>query len=1091
MRHPLRVNLHCHSDLSDGSLPPERVAEALAGAKVVCAALTDHDTTAGLERFEQVLKPHGIALLPGVEITVAGTDGQMHVLAYGFDPQNPELQELLKANRQRRAGTLADPVAPPYGGIEAVLRSVHKAGGTVFLAHPLDYISDVAQLEQALGVLRHLGLDGIEALYRKYTPEQQAKLVELADQHHLLICAGTDFHGFDQPGLNGLALDFPPHYWAQFRAAHAQWGLPTTSASDPAGDRSTRRRLINTAPHFPWKRFVLRTVFPTLLAIALFVFTIFFVMLPFLESTLLQRNRKTIRELTNSAWSILAEGQQDVATGRLTLDAAQELARTRIEALRYGDQRKDYFWITDLQPRMIMHPYRKELNGADLTDFSDIRGRKLFVESVRLVRGEHEGFVQYYWQWQDNPDRVVPKESFVRLFEPWGWIIGTGMYLDDVKTEVDQLTHRLVQFCLAITALVTLLLAYTARENLRIERQRTRAEAELRESHEKYATLVEAATEGTLMVLEGKPAYANRTMAELLGYSAAELTQLNLFDLFPSEPEAPNPARAHIQALAEGGPEPEPFAAPLRTRAGNTIKALLNVTRIALAGKVGFILVARDISQQKSPADRHEALLEELQTSLLALHRPLKDVPAALVTCDLQMPIARAAALMTRSGASALAVTSGGDGAVVGIVTDQDLRQRVLAAGRDAYHPVMEIMTAPVIALADTTPLHEALLAMRHHQIQHLAVRNAEGRIVGLVRATDLMAYQQHSPAALTAQVELAGTWEELSAIRRQVPQWARMLLDSGANPLTVARLNTRLSDAITQRLIALAQAELGPAPAEFCFLALGSQGRAEQTLFTDQDHALVYQDAPAEQAEAVAAYFLALGQRVSAGLEHAGYLRCRGEVMASNPRWCQPVSVWQRYFTKWITGSTPQDLLECNTFFDFRPAAGNEELAHELRRTCAALMQDCPEFFIHFAQNALLYKPPIGFFGQLVTDASGPEGHTLNLKEAMMPIVNFARLYALRHNDPQTHTVDRLDRLVQLQVLKTAFHEELVQAYTFLMQLRLTHQAAALAAGATPDNTLNPKHLTPLREAMLKHSFALITTLQKKISYDFLGGIV
>ena len=171
----------------------------------------------------------------------------------------------------------------------------------------------------------------------------------------------------------------------------------------------------------------------------------------------------------------------------------------RSESLRYGKERKDYFWLTDMQPLMLMHPYRKDLNGTDLRGFVDVRGRKLFVEFAKVAQEKGEGYVEYYWQWKDNPDRVAPKQSFVKRFEPWGWVIGTGIYLDDVHDEIASFTSRLTWFSVGISAIVVLLLAFMTRESLSIERQRGRAEAELRESHEKYAALVEAATEGTLM----------------------------------------------------------------------------------------------------------------------------------------------------------------------------------------------------------------------------------------------------------------------------------------------------------------------------------------------------------------------------------------------------------------------------------------------------------------------------------------------------------------------------------------------------------------------------------------------------------------
>jgi len=140
----------------------------------------------------------------------------------------------------------------------------------------------------------------------------------------------------------------------------------------------------------------------------------------------------------------------------------------------------------------------------------------MFVEFVEIANTQGEGYVDYYWQWKDNPDRVVPKESFVKRFEPWDWVIGTGIYLDDVQREIDDLTGKLNRLSLGISVCIVLLLAWITWESLRMETQRNRAEFNLRESHEKYAALVAATTEGTLMVLDGRCTYSNATMAGML-----------------------------------------------------------------------------------------------------------------------------------------------------------------------------------------------------------------------------------------------------------------------------------------------------------------------------------------------------------------------------------------------------------------------------------------------------------------------------------------------------------------------------------------------------------------------------------------------
>ena len=244
----------------------------------------------------------------------------------------------------------------------------------------------------------------------------------------------------------------------------------------------------------------------------------------------------------------------------------------------------------------------------------------------------------------------------------------------------------------------------------------------------------------------------------------------------------------------------------------------------------------------------------------------------------------------------------------------------------------------------------------------------------------------------------------------------------------------------------------------------------------------------PVNRASSLQKYFLRLGDIVSSGLNQAGYAFCSGEVMARNPKWNRPLQDWKHYFRDWIMQANPQDLLEFNTFFDFRCIWGEWELARELRSVIQSLIAEHPPFLLHFAQNALLYKPPIGLFGKIVAESGGESPNAISLKEAMLPIVNFARLYALRHNVSETNTLDRLYRLFELQVIKKGFYDEIVQAYSFLMEIRLRNQISALAENRKPDNLLDLKTLSPMEETLLKESFSVISTIRKKISYDFLG---
>jgi PAS domain S-box-containing protein len=1109
----LRVNFHCHSSFSDGSLPPEQLAAELAAAGVRFAALTDHDSIEGLHAFDQVLASRGIGLLTGVEITAEEAPDSLHVLAYGFDPENRELQEMVRRGRMNRNSGLREDLhkvgnylkswaksgdepstEKAMTGAAEIIQTIHRAGGTAFLAHPLAICPNMERLETWLKELKSLGLDGIEAFYAEYSESVQKDLVAAAQRHGLLVCAGTDFHGYDQPGLNQIAFEMPLEHWTPFRRAHklAVSGEGGGRSEDEEGVHPAapiRKRLIRPKnPSLQWRRFSLRIVFPSLLAVGLSVATIFGLILPALEKNLMDRKREMIRELVYSAISILTRYEADAKAGHISRDEAQKRAISHIEYLRYGLERKDYFWVTDMHPRMIMHPYRKDLNGTDLNSVRDVRGSRLFVESVKVARARNEGFVEYYWQWKDNPDRVVPKQSFVKLFAPWDWVIGTGIYLDDVHREIESMTGWLVRLCLGISGVIILLLAYIAWESFALEKQRSRSEAELQDSHEKYAALVEATTEGTLMVLNGRCTYSNATMAETLGYTEEELSRLDYRDLFPPESGEADSALAVIDSTLAGKQPPVQFEGDLLRKDGERFRALCSLTMIALGGKTGFILVARDISHRRILEEERDALLGELQSERLFMNGPLKDFARELPLCDMDASIREATEAMSRGGTGIVGITSGEAGTVVGVLTDRDLRARALAAGIDLSQPVHRIMSAPVISLPDHATVFEAILTMGRARVHHLALNNTDGQIRGLVDNSDLTYLHRYTAAFIIGEIRKATTALEIVDARMRLPWLIKTLLDCGAQPRIVSRIMTRISDSVAERLIELAIQEMGPPPHPFCYLALGSEGRGEQTLVTDQDNALIYGPPGDEREAASRDYFVRLGDRVTSGLNQAGYSFCSGDIMARNPKWNRPIQDWKHYFRDWITNSSPQDLLEFNVFFDFRCIRGDWDLARKLREFVYSLIAEHPPFLLHFAQNALLYKPPINIFGKIVGESGGEDSNALSLKESMLPIVNFARLYSLRHQVSESNTLDRLHRLLELQVIKKGFHDEIMQAYSFLMGMRLRNQVTALAEGRHPDNLLNLKTVTPIEESLLKDSFSVISAIRKKISFDFLG---
>lgn len=458
-----------------------------------------------------------------------------------------------------------------------------------------------------------------------------------------------------------------------------------------------------------------------------------------------------------------------------------------------------------------------------------------------------------------------------------------------------------------------------------------------------------------------------------------------------------------------------------------------------------------------------------------------------LVWCDTNTSIQEAAVLMGRRRCSSILIKDP-NGDFVGIVTDRDLRNNVIIrAACDTTGTVSQVMSSPLSTIPAQAPVSEALMIMMMKSLKHLAVTDADEKVVGIVTNKDILEAHGQSPFFLLREIHAALSIEEIKDKHSRAPGLIQSLISSGAKAMNVARMVSVISDAVLNKLIGLALSELGPPPVRFAFMIVGSEGRREQTLKTDQDNAIVYEDPPEETEKAVRGYFLAFGERVCTWLDQVGYTFCNGGVMAKNPVWCQPLSVWKKYFSTWIGTAEPEALMQSSIFFDFRCGYGDMTMIDALRKHLFESLAERPNFFRYLAETTLERKPPLGLFRTFVVESKGEHRDTLDVKHPMITIVNYTRLYALKNGIEETNTQERMYQLFLKKGLSWEDYHDFEQAYSFLMQLRLARQlTAVIKENAKPDNYINPNKLSHLEQTTLKEIFKRIEKYQEKLVFDF-----
>jgi CBS domain-containing protein len=501
-------------------------------------------------------------------------------------------------------------------------------------------------------------------------------------------------------------------------------------------------------------------------------------------------------------------------------------------------------------------------------------------------------------------------------------------------------------------------------------------------------------------------------------------------------------------------------APPVFSAVARTPSRLLRFPKEALEGLLAYPEAARFFG--KGLLERFHHLRIQLPKS--DFMRPVGELvrrPAVFVSPT--TTAAKAARTMRSEGVSSLLV----EGEALGIVTDRDLRNRILAEGRPHTTPVAQIMTSPLFTLPTDTLHFEAVTAMLERGIHHLPLTQ-EGRVVGVITHTDLLAHQSQSPLVLLKRIERL----ELSRYAQEVTQLVAGLVQAGLTSLDVGRVVAGLNDALIRRLLKEAERALGPAPIPYSFFVFGSEGRKEQALLTDQDNALAVAAAGHE------AYFEAMAKEVVEGLIAAGIPPCPGGYMAT--RWLKALEGWQAHFVRWMETPEPQALLDAQIFFDLRAVGGELSLAP----LEALILERAHEglFLYHLAAASLTFRPPLGVFGRVRTE----EGFVDLKRHALAPIVALARVYGLLAKSAERGTLSRLKRAAAAGVVSEDLAARLAETYERCFRLRLEQQLQALTQDQPLSNKLVWRDLPSREQKRLLEGFRAIGEAQEGLRLRF-----
>ncbi|MDX9718135.1 MAG: putative nucleotidyltransferase substrate binding domain-containing protein [Thauera sp.] len=465
--------------------------------------------------------------------------------------------------------------------------------------------------------------------------------------------------------------------------------------------------------------------------------------------------------------------------------------------------------------------------------------------------------------------------------------------------------------------------------------------------------------------------------------------------------------------------------------------------------------------------------------------RPIREFcQRKVVSCAEGDALVDIVARMREHGISCVVVLEAGH--PKGILTDRDLRNKVVATGTSPSSlTVGDVMTSPVVTVSEHDVLYEALYRISRHNIHRLVVTDQAGALAGIITVTDILRLQAHSPHQLVVDIEKADSVDTLRDLHRRVQRLIVHLSGTGIAIRDMVKLIANLNDQILIRLIELLRREKYPGLTnDFAFVVMGSEGRGEQTLSTDQDNAIIHADSVEGGAlQQLEAFSIDLID----ALISIGIPACPGGIMAKNPPWRRSASAWKMELTRWLSTPSPENVMTGSMFMDLRPLYGRRELADALRDHALHYMSQEPVFLVRMVQNMTRFAPPLGWFGRILTEKSGPYRGMVDVKKAgIFAITDGIKALAMESRCLDGSTHDRMEALVEKGVLMADQMADLRAAFDFLVLKRLQGQVAALRAGAAPNNYVALDQLNAMEQGELRLALQGVGHFQRFMHHHF-----